>query len=397
MRFPLLHDRSPALRVVVAVAMVGTYAVELSLMAWDPPSAVVATMPLILLTLSAFEERIGRPVLVAFAAVGASMVATLFVHSTILQRTFGLIELVFLIVLAVTAARHASPRQRLALGVLLCAALAVLPQRSVTMWWNTVELAMLLILSGIGAIALGVFLREEDLRRSAMAHQVRRAERMDLASDLHDHVAHYVTAMVVQAQAGGEIVEGDPATGRQLFANIESVGQDGLAAMSRMVGLLREGAQSDADRTVPQGLAALHEQVARFSAVGPQASLDVDAAVDPAGWSPELSRSVQRLVQEGLTNVRKHASNATSVRVMIGASDEDVVVRVRNDGTRTSRPRFRASGFGLIGLQERVSVLGGSLSSAALPEGGWELRATLPVGRTTSAAAAGDHPHGDSR
>ncbi|APU13288.1 MULTISPECIES: sensor histidine kinase [Actinoalloteichus] len=379
MRLPRPQDRWLRRRTIaISVFAAMMYAIEVSLLAPDVSSVALAAMPVVLLGLIVFAARSGRHPQAALVGAGLSLAATAVIHSTILQRTFGTVELLLLLVLVVGAARHGSRRSAMAVALAASVASAVLLLRSVALWWNTAELGLLLILVTVAAMFLGLHLREEDLRRTATAEQVRRAERLDLAGDLHDHVAHYVTAMVVQAQAGHEIVEGDPATGRQLFANIESIGQEGLTAMSRMVGLLREGAAAEETRTVPQGLTAVHELAARNSATGPQTSVEVRPGVDPGNWSAELSRSVQRLVQEGLTNVRKHAHHATSVRVVVDAEGDDVVVRVRDDGTKSGRVRFRSSGFGLIGLQERVSMLGGTLSSAAQPEGGWELRATLP-------------------
>lgn len=113
---------------------------------------------------------------------------------------------------------------------------------------------------------------------------------------------------------------------------------------------------------------------------GTPARLHVDSGVDADLWPPELAKSVERLVQEGLTNARKHARSATDVVVSIDTDGDRLMVRIRDDGTRAGRRRFRESGFGMIGLAERVSALGGELVSGPAERGGWQLSASIPGG-----------------
>jgi signal transduction histidine kinase len=184
--------------------------------------------------------------------------------------------------------------------------------------------------------------------------------------------------MIVLAQAGEQLAERDPAQARRLFADLERTGQEGLVAMSRMVRLLRS-ARPETAPAPEHPLQTVRSQIERFSDGGPRAELHLDAGVDEQSWSPELAKSVQRLVQEGLTNVRKHARGATAVHVEIGRAGDRVTVRVRNDGARSGRARrFRPSGFGMIGLSERVGALGGELAAGPVDGGGWQLAASLP-------------------
>jgi signal transduction histidine kinase len=127
-----------------------------------------------------------------------------------------------------------------------------------------------------------------------------------------------------------------------------------------------------------RALDTVRTQVERFGGSGTLAELHLGEGVDERRWSPEVARSVQRLVQEGLTNVRKHARTATSVCVSIEQDDGRLLVRVRDDGARRGRPRFRSSGFGLVGLSERVAALGGELHGGPVEGGGWLLAASLP-------------------
>jgi signal transduction histidine kinase len=171
-------------------------------------------------------------------------------------------------------------------------------------------------------------------------------------------------------------------TAGRLFTNIERAGQDGLVAMRRMVHLLREdgdGSGSASRRETP-GIEQIKAHVEQFARGGARADLHLDPDLDLASLSPELVTTVQRVVQEGLTNVLKHVRNPTGVRVLLSAHRDTVRVAVRNDGTGHGRRgrRFARSGFGLLGLSERVEGLGGELYWGAQPEGGWELSASLP-------------------
>jgi signal transduction histidine kinase len=324
------------------------------------------------------RARVGRPGVAAgvgLLAAAVSVAVSRFVADTVLQREPGLVGLLGLLLIAAALCRRLPRRWYVVvLGPLF--AVLYLNERLPTQIASALpgDAYGWLGLAGIAFVGWGLSLRAEDRRRVDAEDRVRQAERLELARDLHDDVAHYVTAMIVVAQAGEQLAERDPAHARRLFADLERTGQEGLAAMSRMVRLLRTGGAPEA----PAGsvLQAVREQVDRFA--GARAELQVGPGIDERSWSPELARSVQRLVQEGLTNVRKHARSATSVRVSVELAGDRVVVRVRDDGARAGRPRFRPSGFGMVGLAERVSALGGELAGGPLDGGGWQLAASLP-------------------
>ncbi|WP_181849721.1 sensor histidine kinase [Streptomyces parvulus] len=316
-------------------------------------------------------------------AAAVSLLTTSLVRETVLQRTPGWGELGGLLLLLCLVCRYAPPAPLVIAVVPLLIAVALTKERAPVLMDLPVirDVDGLFVLLPLAFAALGGYLRSEDVRRRSVARDVRHAERLDLARDLHDHVAHYVTAIVVQAQAGDQVAERDPATARQLFGNIERTGQDGLVAMSRMVKLLRTDDQSAAEATVTPVLTSIAELVQRADSVSQRTSLEVAGDVNDSDWPPQLAKTVQRLVQEGLTNVRKHARAATAVQVKLGVEEERLIVRVRDDATgqHKGRPWFRPSGFGMTGLAERVAELGGELSSGPMPEGGWELAASLPV------------------
>ncbi|MFB7669190.1 sensor histidine kinase [Kitasatospora sp. NPDC056138] len=316
-------------------------------------------------------------------AAAVSLLTTSLVERTVLQRTPGWAELIGLLMLLCVACRYGRPLPLAASAVPLFVAVVRLAGRAPALSDLPVldGIDKLFTLLPVGFVLLGGYLRTEDGRRQATAERVRQSERLDLARDLHDHVAHYVTAMVVQAQAGEHTAERDPAMARQLFSNIERTGQEGLVAMGRMVRLLREPGGPRTSAPVAPVMTAIEELVHRFPAPGQHAWLDKADDVDSSAWSPQLAKSVERLVQEGLTNIRKHARTATTVHVMLGTNGDRLVVRVRDNATgqHRSRGRFRHSGFGMIGLSERVAELGGELTCGPMPEGGWELAASIPM------------------
>ncbi|MGA5817752.1 sensor histidine kinase [Kitasatospora sp. NPDC094028] len=312
-----------------------------------------------------------------------SSLTTSLVKGTVLQRTPGWAELLGLLVLLCLSCRYGRPVPLMLSVVPLFVAVVRIEGRAPTLSDLPVlnDINGLFTLLPVGFALLGGYLRAEDGRRRTAAENVRQAERLDLARDLHDHVAHYVTAMVVQAQAGEPTAERDPATARKLFANIEQTGQEGLVAMSRMVRLLRSADGAVAEAPVTPAMTRIEELVHRFSGTGQHAWLDITDDVDGAVWSPQLAKSVERLVQEGLTNIRKHARTATTVHVKLGTDGDRLVVRVRDNASGQQRGRvwLRPSGFGMVGLSERVVELGGELSSGPMPEGGWELAASIPM------------------
>ncbi|ANP52363.1 signal transduction histidine kinase [Streptomyces griseochromogenes] len=349
--------------------------------------AVVASGALALGTVIAvlLAYRAGRQwtaCAMSLTAAGVSLLTTSLVEGSVLQRTPGCAELVGLLGVLCLSCRYGRPLPLTLSALASFAAIVRLAGRAPSLSDVPVldRFDGLFPLLPAAFALLGGYLRTEDGRRRAAAERVRHSERLDLARDLHDHVAHYVTAIVVQAQAGEHIVARDADTARQLFANIEKTGQEGLAAMSRMVRLLREpGAEQQAP--VTPAMTTVENLVRRFSTPGQHAWLNIEDGLDSTAWSPQLARSVERVVQEGLTNIRKHARSATTVHVLLAADGDRLVIRVRDDAARQQRGRirFRPSGFGLVGLTERVAELGGELTSGPMPEGGWELAASLPM------------------
>jgi signal transduction histidine kinase len=227
----------------------------------------------------------------------------------------------------------------------------------------------------LGGVAAGLGPRLVDARRRRTHERVRRDERLALARELHDVVAHHITGIVVEAQAGQlEAREGPADDGvRDSFAAIAAEGSEALQAMRRVVGLLRDSDGAAFTAPGPERLARLVE---RFEERGGPA-VDLALAEDERAWPPEIGGTVYRVVQESLTNVARHAAHAATVAIGVTRDGKDITVEVTDDSP--APPRRRAGGYGLVGMRERVEALGGTLDAGPRPGGGWSVVAVLPL------------------
>lgn len=230
------------------------------------------------------------------------------------------------------------------------------------------------------ALSFGGYLRWLDLQRAHAAVTARRDERLDLARELHDLVAHYVTGIVVQAQAGQLVAEQRPEAAQDALVRIERAGTDALAAMRRMVGSLRSDS-SRAGTEPPAGAAGLEDLVDEHNAAGVPTRLRLDG-IDADTLPPAVGAAVHRIVLESLTNVRRHSVDVTSVDVALTRRGDTVEVVVRDDGREAHLRSFRSPGYGLVGMSERAAALGGTLTAGPSPDGrdgGWQVVASLPL------------------
>ncbi|QXC59769.1 sensor histidine kinase [Aquihabitans sp. G128] len=245
-----------------------------------------------------------------------------------------------------------------------------------------VDVLLLAILFGgtyVIGVGAGVYLRDLDRQQLVAAETARLDERMDLARELHDLVAHYVTGIVVQAQAARVVADRDPDAAGHALDQIEGAGKDALTAMRRLVGSLRnEGAT--APTAPPVGLAGLDDLVSASSTLGLHVDLHVseDAHTQVPG---AVAASAHRIVQESLTNVRRHAEAATRAEVDVRVHGGALVVTVTDDGHQPIGGRSGAPGYGLVGMQERAHALGGTLVAGSIdpPAHGWRVQAVLPL------------------
>jgi signal transduction histidine kinase len=198
-------------------------------------------------------------------------------------------------------------------------------------------------------------------------------ERRRIAREMHDVVAHSMSVMVVQAGGARRILRQDTARADAAGEQIERTGREALAEMRRMLGFLRAG---EDDPTEPQpGLERLDALVARTRDAG--LPVTVRVVGEPRRLSSGLDLTAYRIVQEGLTNALKHAGPAHA-RLVVRYAPDALEVQVVDDGAGGGNGD--GSGLGLAGLRERVAVYGGVLEAGARPQGGYALRARLPLG-----------------
>lgn len=238
--------------------------------------------------------------------------------------------------------------------------------------------ALLGVLAWGGTLAIGVWLRFLDARRNMAIDAARRDDRLELARDLHDVVAHHVAGIVVQAQAARLVATKRPEMLQGTLAGIESAGNDALAAMRRVVSLLRDS--GDVEGLAP-GPEPLSDLVGRFAGHSPEVHLHLPGQDQPP-LPPEVATTIYRIVQEALTNIVLHAPAAAHVVVAVDGAPSGVTVEVTNDGPAgpsVSSWFASSGGHGLVGMRERVEALGGTLHAGPGPGGGWAVRATVPL------------------
>ncbi|MER7279255.1 sensor histidine kinase [Dactylosporangium sp. NPDC000244] len=219
-------------------------------------------------------------------------------------------------------------------------------------------------------------LRLEAERDTAIAAAVA-DERARIARELHDIVAHCVSVMVVQAGAAEDLLDRDPPRARAPLRSVQETGQEAVAELGRMLGLLR-GERARLALAPQPGTADLAALVEHMAGIGLPVELVVEG--EPRALPPGVELTVYRIVQEALTNALKHAA-PTTARVLLRYDEQGVQVRVHDAGRAGgtgSAPETRV-GHGLIGMRERVGLYGGSLETASEPGAGFTVRARLPL------------------
>ena len=216
--------------------------------------------------------------------------------------------------------------------------------------------------------SVAVALRWRAAVRARELDRVRLLERAELARELHDTVAHHVSAIAIQAQAGTVLGADDPDAATQALRVIEDEAARTLTEMRSMVRVLRQA--GEADHEPSPGIAELD----RLVAAGPPV-IRVTVTGDTGGLPSSIGAAVFRIAQESVTNARRHARQATVVDVTVRADADDVRLEVRDDGEVTASAR---PGFGVTGMVERATMLGGTCTAGPAPDGGWMVVAELP-------------------
>ena len=211
--------------------------------------------------------------------------------------------------------------------------------------------------------------------RSAEAERAVAAERTRIAREMHDVVAHQVSLMTVQAGAARTVSKSNPEAAGDAMAAVESAGRHALKEMRHLLGVLRP-ADADGELGPQPGIGDLPALVSQVNDVGPEVRLETMGAL--AGLPARVQLNAYRIVQEALTNVIKHAGAHVHVDVSVDGRGDGVLIRITDDGTGGDTER--SGGHGLVGMRERVELLGGTFSAGTRAEGGFEVRAELPDG-----------------
>jgi signal transduction histidine kinase len=199
-------------------------------------------------------------------------------------------------------------------------------------------------------------------------------ERARIARELHDVVAHHVSMVAVQAETARLTTPGMPEEGQERLLAIGDTAREALTEMRRLLGVLRADAAGDAERAPQPGLGHLTELLEDARAAGTSVRLTVSGAVAPLPAGVDLT--AYRIVQETLTNARRHASGAT-VEVELRFAADALHLRVRDDGPGPGEGE--PHGHGLLGMRERAASVGGTLRAGRAAEGGFAVEAELPL------------------
>ncbi|MFG3253059.1 sensor histidine kinase [Streptomyces sp. NPDC048172] len=393
--------RSPLRRALLAVAALLVLALlvaEGSATGYVPTAvATVVTGALCVAALVVPVERFSWTAAVAVTASGVLSVVTMRLSHRP-EVTFGAVELGALLFIVTRAVRRA----RLVTAALLSAASGLaaglqplrLPR---TEYGDVGQIAEPVIFFALVlAFVLGLYLRLLDTFRSREREADRQAQRLEYARELHDFVAHHVTAIVAQtkavryATAKGHAPAPDDLD--RMMAGIERAGSQAIESMRGMVSVLRAPGEGPAT-TRPSGdldgtLRALTEE---FTAAGParaELTLAPEVTEPGRGLPPALTTAAHRLVRESLTNIRKHGEGVGRVSVDVRPTPEGTLaVTVTDDGhappsEKAGKAGSGRSGFGLTGLAERVEALGGTFAAGPREDGtpGWRVGAELPLG-----------------
>jgi signal transduction histidine kinase len=199
-------------------------------------------------------------------------------------------------------------------------------------------------------------------------------ERTRIARELHDVVAHSVSLMVIQTAAARRQLALDPARADEALATAETTGRAAMTEMRRILGVLRD--DQPQQPLAPQPTLSV---IAGLAASAPDLPLEVHADGNLGGLPPGVELSAYRIVQESLTNVRRHAGVVQHVEVSVAMVDDELVVEVNDDGRGAGASPASGPGFGILGMRERVAAYDGRLVAGPRAGGGWHVKAVFPV------------------
>ncbi|ALO09250.1 Two-component system sensor kinase [Streptomyces venezuelae] len=359
---------------------------------------------------------VGNPLAFGAVAVLFSLVVALRRRAPekmlLLTVALGLVQLVFglepfiadfaMLVIVFTVAAHDGPRwaSRLALvGGLSASTLSQLrwPMDGIDSVAATIFFTVIMTVPFALAWVLGDSLRtrrayfaqlEErasrlEQEREAQAKVAVAAERARIARELHDVVAHNVSVMVVQADGAAYVMDSSPETAKQALETISTTGRQALAEMRRLLGILRTGEHQEAGEYVPQpDVQQIEDLVEQVRGAGLTVDFAIEGSPRPLPSGVELT--AYRIVQEALTNTRKHGGPDVGASVRLVYFDDGLGLLVEDDGRGAPQEMYEdggadGRGHGLIGMRERVGMVGGTLDAGPRPGGGFRISALLPL------------------
>lgn len=283
-----------------------------------------------------------------------------------------------------------------------------LPQALGAGQWVGAHVPVRLVLAAAGAWLVGLVIRRQfavraehaavlaeraELTAAQQEDRARRAalaERLRIARELHDIVAHHLSVVVIQAQGAQRVTDLDPARAKSAMADVERTGRTALEEMRRLLGLLRTGEPGDAAEDAgtaraapdgayvpPLGLADVEKLAEGMRSAG--LPVAVVRRGQPRQVPEDVGLTVYRIVQESLTNVLRHAGPATATVELDFAAELGVTVTDDGRGASAALDTIPGAGRGTVGMRERVAVLGGQLSAGPRPGGGYRVHATIPL------------------
>ncbi|MFD9907322.1 sensor histidine kinase [Streptomyces sp. NPDC059063] len=322
-----------------------------------------------------------RPLTALFLLLLGSVIATnpLSVAAIPLQQ-FLAIDIALYFIAAAQTRRTGLVALAMALGTLA----AYLTVRLLSGWIVSTSAELTVALTAVIAWLLGRATHEsrahaEQVRAQAAAQAVT-AERLRIARELHDMVAHTIGIVALQAGAARRVIDTRPELARDALGAVETASRDTLSGLRRMLGALRRAEPGQAHEAAPLdpglGLADVNRLAARTTAAGVR--VEVRWLGTPRPLPPDVDVSAYRIIQEAVTNVVRHAGTA-SCRVTVERHSKELSIEVVDDGKGTGTAAGQGSGYGLLGMRERVSLLHGEFSARPCPGGGFRVAARLPV------------------
>lgn len=302
---------------------------------------------------------------IAFGGVTAMNIVAL-IRS---DPTFGLDTMVVILLIPYSIVRWGSGREIvIGLGLILVGFVT-----GIAVDFTDIGEAIAGFVFATSPILIGATVRyRTDARRRVQEGLVLR-ERELLARELHDTVAHHVSAIAIQSQVGQTLAASNVDAPMDALRIIEQEASRTLSEMRAMVGALRQGDQPEL-APLP-GIADLERLAKR---VGDRAEVLVELSGDLDDVAPAVDAAIFRIAQESITNAIKHAQQATTIKVSVSGEGSAVNVIVRDDGSPTEAGGKFEAGFGLVGMRERAKLLGGTLEAGPAPDRGWMVTAILP-------------------